>query len=154
VLLKVDDLRGPEIAKLLQEHLDNMASISPPESCHALDLDSLRKPEVTFWTVWEDEHLCGCGAIKELDKTHAEVKSMRTATPFLRRGVATLIVQRIVDTAKQRGYHRLSLETGSMKEFKPAIALYQRFGFVLCEPFEGYVEDPNSVFMTKVLDVY
>jgi putative acetyltransferase len=153
VNLRIDDLRGPEIAKLLQEHLDNMASISPPESCHALDLESLRKPEVTFWTVWEGVDLCGCGAIKELNATHAEVKSMRTATPFLRRGVAALIVQCIIDTAKQRGYQRLSLETGAMKEFKPAIALYRRFGFSFCEPFEGYVEDPNSVFMTKYLNV-
>ncbi|QQS40597.1 MAG: GNAT family N-acetyltransferase [Acidobacteriota bacterium] len=149
--IRIDDLEGPEIRALLEEHLRRMQATSPPESCHALDLSGLKKPEITFWTVWEDGRLAGCGALKEIDPTHGEIKSMRTSDEFLRRGVASLIVRHILDVALERGYKRLSLETGSMKEFDPARALYKRFGFEECGPFEGYVEDPNSVFMTKTL---
>jgi putative acetyltransferase len=151
MMIKLDDLRGPEIARLLEEHLQGMRAISPPESVHALDLDALRKPEISFWTAWEDGALLGCGAIKQLDATHAEVKSMRTAAEHLRKGVAAQILGRIVEVAQQRGYRRLSLETGSMKEFAPAHALYASFGFEFCGPFADYAEDPHSVFMTKEL---
>lgn len=151
MMIKVDDLRGPEIANLLEEHLEGMRAISPPESVHALDLDALRKPEITFWTAWDHGALLGCGAIKQLDAAHAEVKSMRTAVGHLRKGVAAQILGRIVAVAQQRGYRRLSLETGSMKEFAPAHALYAGFGFEFCGPFADYTEDPNSVFMTKEL---
>ena len=99
----------------------------------------------------EVEFLAGCGALKELDAQHAEVKSMRTATGFLRRGVARQLLQHILDVASERGYQRLSLETGSMVGFKPARELYAAFGFDYCAPFADYVEDPNSVFMTKQL---
>ncbi|MCO6511082.1 MAG: GNAT family N-acetyltransferase [Aridibacter famidurans] len=149
--IRVDDLEGPEIRALLEEHLRRMQATSPPESCHALDLSGLKKAEITFWTVWEDGRLAGCGALKEIDPTHGEIKSMRTSDEFLRRGVASLIVRHILEVARERGYKRLSLETGSMKEFDPARALYGRFGFEECGPFEGYVEDPNSVFMRKTL---
>lgn len=149
--IRIDDLEGPEIIALLEEHVRRMQATSPPESCHALDLSGLKKPEITFWTVWEDGELAGCGAIKEIDPTHAEIKSMRTADEFLRRGVASLLLKHIFDVAKDRGYERLSLETGSMREFDAARALYSKYGFVECGPFEGYVEDPNSVFMTKEL---
>lgn len=149
--IKIDDLEGPEIKALLEEHLEAMNAASPPESCHALDLGGLKRPDITFWTVWEGSELAGCGALKEIDSTHGEIKSMRTAKPFLRRGVASLIVRHILKVAHDRDYRRLSLETGSMKEFAAARALYRTFGFTECGPFEGYVEDPNSVFMTMAI---
>jgi putative acetyltransferase len=149
--IRLDDLRGPEIAALLQEHLDDMQRHSPPESIHALDLDKLRRPEITFWTVWQDGVLLGCGAIKQLDATHAEIKSMRTSLHHRRKGVAARMLQHLLDEAGRRGYRRLSLETGSPAAFAPARELYARFGFVPCGPFADYVEDPYSVFMTREL---
>jgi putative acetyltransferase len=151
VEIRLDDLRGPEIARLLEEHLRCMASVSPPESRHALNLDELRKREVTFWSVWVGEELAGCGALKELDARHGEVKSMRTATGHLRKGVGAAVLRHIIAEAGRRGYRRLSLETGSMTYFEPAHRLYERFGFRRCAPFAGYVEDPNSIFMTMEL---
>jgi putative acetyltransferase len=151
MLIKIDDLQGAEIAQLLEEHIQDMRSVSPPESKHALDLAGLRKPEITFWTIWEGEQLAGCGAIKQLDPHHAEIKSMRTAPAFRRRGVARLMLEHIIHEAKQRKYQRLSLETGSMPFFAPARQLYASFGFRPCGPFADYKEDPNSVFMTMEL---
>jgi putative acetyltransferase len=152
--IKIDDLRGPEIAELLAEHLRDMYSVSPPESVHALDLEELRKPDITFWSLWSSDKLAGCGALKELDVQHAEVKSMRTSSNFLRKGVARTVLQHIVDEAKHRGYQRLSLETGPQEYFKPARILYERFGFQYCDPFADYHEDPYSVFMTKELQEF
>jgi putative acetyltransferase len=147
--IRLDDLTGPEIAQLLQEHLDDMHLHSPPESVHALDLDSLKKPDVTFWSIWsEDGRLVGCGALKELDETHGEIKSMRTANVFRGKGAGKLMLRHIVDEAKRRGYSRLSLETGSMAAFEPARQLYESHGFKNCGPFADYVLDSNSVFMT------
>ena len=149
--ITVDDLSGPAVARLLQEHLQSLSAISPPESMHALNIAALRKPEVTFWSVWEGEELIGCGALKALDTQHAEIKSMRTAPAHLRKGVASSLLQHIINEAKRRNYRRLSLETGSMDAFEPARRLYAKFGFSLCGPFAGYVEDPNSVFLTREL---
>lgn len=149
--IKVDDLTGPEVAELLRQHLEDLSQHSPPESRHALNLDGLRRPEVTFWSVWEGSEIIGCGALKELDPQHGELKSMRTAAGHLRKGVATRILEHILTEAKRRGYQRVSLETGSMDAFEPAQTLYHRFGFVPCGPFADYKEDPNSVFMTKEL---
>jgi putative acetyltransferase len=149
--IQLDDLTGPEIHQLLQQHLQGMALHSPPESIHALDLDALRQPGITFWTAWENDELLGCGALKELDDRHAEIKSMRTATAHLRKGVANAMLTHVVEEAKQRGYRRLSLETGSAAAFEPARRLYAAFGFTFCEPVEGYALDPFSVFMTREL---
>jgi putative acetyltransferase len=149
--IKIDDLSGSEIQELLREHLRSMHRLSPPESVHALDIEGLRQPEITFWTVWEQGALLGCGALKELDTQHGEIKSMRTASRHLRRGVAAHLLQHILAAAKQRGYKRLSLETGSMAAFEPARRLYAKFGFTYCAPFADYVADPNSVFMTREL---
>jgi putative acetyltransferase len=149
--IKIDDLTGPEIATLLAEHLASMREVSPPESSHALDLEELRKPDVTFWTIWQSGELIGCGALKELDSEHGEVKSMRTVQGHVRKGVATLVLRQIMAEARRRGYRRLSLETGSMAYFEPARRLYRKHGFKDCPPFDGYVEDPNSVFMTLQL---
>jgi putative acetyltransferase len=149
--IRVDDLTGPEIAALLREHLAEMRRISPPESVHALDLDGLRRPEVTFWSAWEGRDLLGCGALKSLDAGHGEIKSMRTTAAHQRKGVAARLLQHIIEEAQRRGYRRLSLETGSQPEFTPARRLYERFGFDYCGPFADYRDDPNSVFMTRCL---
>lgn len=151
VHIKIDDLSGPEIRELLQEHLASTRRHSPPESVHALPIEGLRKPEITFWTVWETGEVLGCGALKELDSQHGEIKSMRTASRHLRTGVARTLLHYIIGEAARRGYRRLSLETGSMEVFEPARQLYARHGFISCGPFADYVEDPNSVFMKKEL---
>ena len=147
----VDDLSGPEIHALLDEHLTEMHRLSPRESVHALDVERLKDPRITFWTAWRGTQLCGCGALRELDPTHGEVKSMRTPSAQRRQGAGLAILQHIIREAKDRGYQRLSLETGSMPAFVPAQCLYERFGFRKCGPFGDYVEDPNSVFMTLEL---
>jgi putative acetyltransferase len=147
--IKLDDLKGPEIRALLEEHLASMHALSPPESVHALDLAALRKPDISFWTMWDAGALVGCGALKELDPLHAEIKSMRTAAAHRRKGVARALLVHIMDEAQRRAYSRLSLETGSMPAFEPARRLYRNFGFRYCGPFADYVEDPNSVFMTR-----
>jgi putative acetyltransferase len=149
--IKRDDLSGPEIHALLAEHMRSMLSISPPESVHALDLTGLLKPEITFWTAWSGGELLGCGALKELDAFHGEIKSMRTASAHLRKGVARALLGHILNEAANRGYKRLSLETGSQGAFEPARRLYESFDFRCCLPFFDYIEDPNSVFMTKLL---
>jgi putative acetyltransferase len=151
VYVKIDDLSAPEVHELLREHMQSMHLHSPPESVHALDLEGLRRPEVTFWTVWDEGELLGCGALKELDSEHAEIKSMRTSTAHLRRGVASHLLRFILAEAGRRGYARLSLETGSAEAFEPARQLYARFGFAYCGPFGDYAEDPYSVFMTREL---
>jgi putative acetyltransferase len=147
----VDDLSGPEIRALLREHVDEMRSISPPESVHALDLAGLLKPEITFWSVHDTDGLVGCGALKELDAVTAELKSMRTARSATRRGVASTLLAHIVEQARRRRYERLYLETGAEDFFAPARTLYGKFGFEPCAPFADYTNDPNSVYLTKVL---
>lgn len=154
--IREGDLDSPEVQALLREHLASVALYSPPESFHALDLDGLRAPEVTFWSVWshgegasqDKSVLVGCGALKELDPRHGEIKSMRTASSHLRKGVGGAMVRHIIAVARRRGYARLSLETGSMAAFAPARALYTRFGFTPCPPFADYTDDSNSTFMT------
>jgi putative acetyltransferase len=145
--ISIDDLSSPAVHALLEEHLRSMYETSPPESVHALDLTELRRPEITFWAVWEGEELLGCGALKELGPQLGEVKSMRTASAHRRKGVARAVLAQIIDEAQRRSYSRLSLETGSMAAFLPARKLYESFGFTYCEPFADYVLDPNSVFM-------
>ena len=146
--LELDDLSRPAVHALLNEHLQHMHTLSPADSVHALDLERLRKPEITFWTAWDGPLLLGCGALKELDATHGEVKSMRTPAALRRRGAARAILAHMIEVARSRGYARLSLETGSTDDFMPAQKLYEQFGFGLCGPFAHYVEDPYSVFMT------
>jgi putative acetyltransferase len=149
--IRIDDLTGTEIKELLREHLAGMLEMSPPESVHALPLEELRKPDITFWSVWHDSELMGCGALKELEAQHGEVKSMRTIARHRRKGVAAAVLEHILAEARRRNYKRVSLETGSMDAFLPARKLYERFGFEYCAPFADYIDDPNSVFMTKEL---
>jgi putative acetyltransferase len=147
----VDDLSGRQIAEFLEEHVQEMRSITPLESKHALDLDELRIPEVIFWSVLDGDALVGCGAIKKLDADHAELKSMRTSSARKRSGIASQLLGHILTEAKRVGLTRISLETGSAEFFRPARKLYQKFGFDYCEPFGDYQPDPNSVFMTRTL---
>ncbi|WP_460200422.1 GNAT family N-acetyltransferase [Scytonema sp. NUACC21] len=149
--IREDDLTGQKIAEFLREHLENMYEVTPPQSVHALDLEALRSPNITFWSAWEGSELLGCGALKELDSRSGEVKSMRTAKAYRNRGVASKILEHIIQEAKRRGYDCLNLETGALPEFAPARALYTRYGFEYRGPFAEYIDDPNSVFMTKKL---
>lgn len=151
--IRIDNLTGKEIYDLLSEHLTDMHANSPPCSVHALDLEKLKKPEITFWTIWENGHLAGCGAIKELDTETAEIKSMRTSTSFRRQGVASKLLNHILIEAKNRKYKALYLETGSSPYFQAALKLYERFGFNFCGPFSDYVSDSFSLFMKKELIV-
>jgi len=149
--IRLDDLSGPEIAAFLGEHLDDMKSVSPPESLHAFTLEGLREPTVTVWTAWNGAELIGCGAIHELDAMHAEMKSMRTSVEWRGQGVAAKLLAYMLNEARRRGYRRVSLETGSMAFFEPARRFYLKHGFVYCESFAPYGKDPNSVFMTMEL---
>ncbi len=146
-----DNLESAEVADLIREHLYSAHEHSPPESAHVLDLDALRSPDITFWTVWHGQELLGCGALKELNKKHGEIKSMRTKSAHRSKGVASKMLKYLIKEAERRSYRRLSLETGSMDAFAPARALYARFGFEYQGPFADYKEDSNSVFMTLTL---
>ena len=149
--IHLDDLTHPAIHALLREHLDSMYELSPAESVHALDLDQLRKSDMTMWSAWEENTLLGCGALKEIAPHHGEVKSMRTPNKLRRRGAGRAILTHIIAVAKSRGYHQLSLETGTGEAFEPAQKLYESLGFQYCGPFGHYHEDPYSVFMTLTL---
>lgn len=153
IAIREDDLTGADIRALLAEHLRDMQALSPPGSVHALDLRGLMRPDVTFWTAWSRGTLAGCGALKELDARHGEIKSMRTATTHRRTGVARAMLAHIVGEARRRRYARLSLETGSAPAFEPARTLYLRAGFTYCSPFADYTDDPNSAFLTRTLDL-
>lgn len=150
-VIRVDDLRGAEVIDFLREHLAEMRAVSPPESTHALDPDGLRAPEVTFWTMWSDDVLVGCGAIKDLGDRHAEIKSMRTSRVHRQRGLGGRLLTHLVSDAAARGFRRISLETGAQDFFAPARRLYAAHGFEVSGPFGAYRADPNSVFLTRAL---
>jgi putative acetyltransferase len=148
-----DDLSGPEIRALLETHFAGMLASSPKDSCHFLDFEGLKAPGVQFWSIWDDSaetlSLAGCGALRALDATHGEIKSMRTHDNHLRMGAGAQMLAHIIGQARAMGMTRLSLETGSTVEFEPALALYRRFGFAKCPPFGDYILDPFSVYMTR-----
>ncbi|WP_294329137.1 GNAT family N-acetyltransferase [uncultured Sphingomonas sp.] len=144
----LDDVR---VQDLLRLHASGMLANSPAESCHFLDLSGLQTADVTFWSAWEGEDAIGMGALKLLDATHGEVKSMRTAPAHLGRGVGAAMLAHILSVARARGLARLSLETGTAPAFEPAIRLYTRYGFLPCPPFGDYREDPHSRFLTLAL---
>lgn len=147
----VDDLSGPDIAAFLDAHLRELRAVRSPEDSHAFDLDALRAPEITFWSVRDGGDLMGCGAIRRLDPWHAELKSVRTAPIRIRSGIASLLLGHILAEAKAMGFTRLSLETGTSAFFLPARRLYTKFGFVPCPPFGGYWAAPDWTFMTRKL---
>lgn len=150
--IRTDDLQGEPIVAFLEAHVAQLRRLSPPESSHALDLDGLRAPDVRFWSATDDDgDILGCAALKTLDPTHAELKSMRTAPRQTRRGIATGLLLHVLGEARTAGFARISLETGAEEFFAPARALYARHGFDYCEPFAGYRPDPLSVFMTRSL---
>jgi len=138
---------------LLEAHLAHCwGAGAPPESTHVLEVEDLCTAGVTFWTAWLGTRAVACGALKELDPQHGEIKSMHTAESCRGQGVAAAMLRHILEAAGERDCRRLSLETGSMAAFAAARALYTRHGFTPCPPFDGYREDPNSVFMTLSLD--
>ncbi len=152
--IAVDDLSGPEVAAFLTGHVQQMRSITPAEFAFALDLDELRKPDVTFWTVRDDDGtLVGGAALKQLDDVgHAELKSMRTATDRLRSGIASRLLVHIIAEARRMGVTRISLETGTDEFFAPARRLYTKFGFTPCPPFGDYEASEHNTFMTLTTD--
>ena len=150
--IREDDLGGPDVAALLQLHLDEMHAWSPPESVHALPIERLREPDVTFYAAWDGDRLAACGALKQLDPGHGELKSMRAHPDYRGRGAGKAILVHLLGEARARGYARVSLETGSMEAFAPARSLYASLGFRPCEPFGDYWESPNSMCMTLRLD--
>ena len=146
-----DDLTGVEIRALLETHFAAMLASSPAESCQFLDFDGLNAPDVTFWSIWDGIALAGCGALKALSSGQGEIKSMRTQADHLRKSAGAAMLKHIISQARQRGYVRLSLETGSSDAFAPARALYEAYGFAYCPPFGDYAEDPFSRFMTLAI---
>lgn len=148
VEVRAGGLDTPGVAALLAAHVEDMRRCSPPGSVHTLDLDRLRTPDLSFWSVWNGDEVLGCGALRALDPTHGELKSMRTAPEYRGRGIGALVLDHLVALARSRGYARLSLETGSPVEFAPARRLYARRGFHGCGPFGPYAADDFSVFMT------
>lgn len=149
--IKEDDLTGEEIAALLRLHLDEMHQWSPPESVHAMPLERLRQPDVTFFSAWDGGRLAACGAIKHLSADHGELKSMRAHPDYRGKGAGKAILLHLLDEAAKRGYRRVSLETGRPEPFLPARRLYESHGFTECPPFADYAEDPFSLCMTKML---
>ena len=149
--IRHDDLRGPQIQALLQEHLAHMRSVTPEGSVHALSAQALRQPGVTFWSLWEGTDLLGCGALKRLGSHDGEIKSMRTHARHQRRGVARALLAHLVGYARRQGMQRLWLETGTTAHFLPARRLYETAGFAACGPFGAYAEDPHSAFMRLAL---
>ena len=149
---RLDDLSGEPTRALIEQHLRAMQGSSPPESFHAFSVDRLRHPDVTFWSAWVRDEIGGCGALKRLDSVRGEIKSMRVADKFLGRGIGRAILQHLLAEARRSGFSSLWLETGSADIFMPALKLYESAGFVRCGPFEDYVEDPFSVFMTLKLE--
>ncbi|WP_462080538.1 GNAT family N-acetyltransferase [Luteimonas sp. RIT-PG2_3] len=147
-----DTMIGPDVIALLEQHRAAMEDTTPAESRHALDATGLRQPEVSFWTLHLDDALVGCGALKHLDPGHAEIKAMRTAKTHLNRGLGKAMLDHLMAEAARGGYRRLSLETGAMAYFEPARRLYLAAGFTTCPPFGDYVDDPNTVFLTRLLD--
>jgi putative acetyltransferase len=146
-----DDPRAEDVRALLARHLAFARAASPPEAVFALDVDGLAGPAVTFCSFRAGGQLLGVGALKELDPEHAELKSMHTAAQARGQGVGGAIVAHLLALARERGYRRVSLETGSMAEFAPARALYARAGFEPCGPFGGYPVSPYSTFMSIAL---
>jgi putative acetyltransferase len=151
IRIERDDPGRLDVQELLSEHLADMYATSPADSVHALDHGALSGPEIAFWTARQDSEVLGCGALKRLQPGQGEIKSMRTTAHARGRGVATLLLEHIIEEARRSGYDQLFLETGSQEFFAPARRLYHRHGFIDCPPFGSYVPDPNSVFMTREL---
>ncbi|MGD0561231.1 MAG: GNAT family N-acetyltransferase [Streptosporangiaceae bacterium] len=151
-MIAEDDPRAPEVRELLGRHLELMNTLSPPEDVHALDVDGLLDPAVTFYSYRDGGRVLAVGALKELDTGHGELKSMHTAAEARGQGLGRAMLTHLLAVARRRGYTRLSLETGSMAGYAPARGLYETAGFRHCAPFASYRPSPNSTFMTLELN--
>ncbi|BDX06906.1 GNAT family N-acetyltransferase [Planctobacterium marinum] len=150
--IRLDDVMEPQVVALLEEHIADMYATSPPESVHTLDLAALRQPDISFWSVWQGDEALGCVALKEHERHWAEIKSMRTSNASRGQGIGKVLLEHVIAVAKQRGYQMLRLETGAEPFFEPARSLYSGYGFRVRGPFADYSNDPNSIFMERVLD--
>ena len=136
----------PEVNNLLTKHFIELRSVSPEGSAHVLDIPGLKTPSIKFWSLWDNNQLIGCGALKFLDKTHGEFKSIRVADKHRKKGMGEKIISHLITEAKKIGIKRLSIETGAGEFFSPARKLFKKFGFKACKPFAHYKEDPNSCY--------
>ena len=143
---------NPEVNNLLKKHFIELRSVSPAGSTHVLNVEGLKDPSIKFWSLWENEKLIGCGALKFLDSQHGEFKSIRVADEFRKKGFGEKIIFHLIEEAKKLKIKKLSIETGSGNFFKSARELFKKFGFEPCEPFAHYTEDPNSCYYTKNID--
>ncbi|HTP18434.1 MAG TPA: GNAT family N-acetyltransferase [Solirubrobacteraceae bacterium] len=150
-MIELDDPRADDVRALLAVHLTFARAQTPPEDAHAMDVDGLLDPAVAFFSYRDGGRLLAVGALKQLDPHHAEIKSMHTAQGARGRGLGRLMLDHLIAVARERGYKRLSLETGSMASFAPARSLYASAGFAVCEPFGDYPASPNSTYMTLAL---
>ena len=139
---------NPEVDELLRKHFIELRSVSPAGSTHVLDIDGLKNPSIKFWSLWENEKLMGCGALKFLNENHGEFKSIRVADQYRRKGYGKKIISHLIAEAKELKIKKISIETGSGKFFKSARKLFKKSGFKECEPFSHYKIDPNSCYMT------
>ncbi|HWE46746.1 MAG TPA: GNAT family N-acetyltransferase [Caulobacteraceae bacterium] len=145
------DLDDPQVRALLSRHAERARAETGRGSAHALDVDGLKAPDIAVFALYDDEGLAGAGALKRLSGPHAELKAMYVSETRRRSGAGSAMVEHLVGQARARGLTRVSLETGAWPYFAPARALYAKHGFTECGPIEGYVEDENSVFMTREL---
>lgn len=150
--IKLEKPLSSSVIALLRAHHQEMFKHSPPENVHALDESKFNAENITFWGLYIDNQLAGCGALQVLSAIHVEIKAMRTASAYLRQGVAADLLQHMIEYARQHGYQRMSLETGTMAFFEPARAMYRRYDFVECPPFADYFDDPHSVCMTRLIN--
>ena len=137
-----------EVNDLLKKHFIELRSVSPAGSTHVLDIDGLKDPSIKFWSLWENNKLIGCGALKFLEKDHGEFKSIRVADEFRKKGIGERIIKHLIDEAKKLEISKLSIETGAGEFFLPARNLFSKFGFKTCPPFAHYKKDPNSCYYT------
>ena len=137
-----------EVNDLLKKHFIELRSVSPAGSTHVLDIDGLKDPSIKFWSLWENNKLIGCGALKFLEKDHGEFKSIRVADEFRKKGIGERIINHLIDEAKKLEISKLSIETGAGEFFAPARKLFNKFGFKKSEPFAHYKVDPNSCYFT------
>ena len=141
-----------EVNELLTEHFKELKAASPKGSAHVLDIPGLKNPSIKFWSLWENEKLIGCGALKFLENKHGEFKSIRIHNNFRNKGYGMKIINHLTYEAKKLGIKRISIETGAGKFFEPARKLFKKCNFEVCEPFAHYKEDKNSIYLTKIID--